>query len=133
MAEPHPYRTALEVGDHPGVVNTFAREIRLNSPAMFEPIVGRDAVAFVFAAVIAVLEDLTFVNELVGDGLLGLVFTARVGDLQIQGIDLLKSDPDGLITELTVMMRPLTAVKAFAAAMGRRIGAPPLPSAGAES
>jgi hypothetical protein len=133
LPEPHPYKTALQAGDHAGLVSTFAREIHLNSPTLFEPIIGRKTVAFVFAAVIDVLEDLTFFDELTADERIGLAFTARVGDVQIEGIDLLMLDHEGLITELTVMMRPLTAAQAFAAAMGRRLGTAEFRSAGAAS
>ena len=49
-----------------------------------------------------------------------LVFTARVGDLDINGCDFLHVGEDGLIDEFTVMLRPLRAVTAFAQ-NGRRI------------
>ncbi|HKP41056.1 hypothetical protein [Mycobacterium sp.] len=42
-----------------------------------------------------------------------LVFDARIGDLSIQGCDFVHTDADGLIDQLTVMLRPLRAVQAF--------------------
>jgi hypothetical protein len=47
-----------------------------------------------------------------------LVFTARVGDREIDGCDFIHVDEDGLIDELTVMVRPLSGAQALAAAMG---------------
>ena len=47
-----------------------------------------------------------------------LVFEARVGDKQVQGLDLLRFDDDGLIEDFTVMVRPLSATMALAEAVG---------------
>ena len=45
------------------------------------------------------------------------MFRARVGDRELQGCDFLHIGEDGLIDELTVMVRPLSAALAFAEAM----------------
>ena len=50
-------------------------------------------------------------------------FVARVGDKTLEGWDYLKLDGDGLITELTVMVRPLSGLIAVAQAMGERLAA----------
>ena len=47
-----------------------------------------------------------------------LVFAARVGDRELTGCDFIHVDEDGLIDELTVMVRPLSGAQALAAAMG---------------
>ncbi len=66
------------------------------------------------------LEDIHYVREIVSaDGRdLALVFKAMVNGLQVHGCDFLHLDEDGLIDELTVMVRPLSAAKALAEAMG---------------
>ena len=51
------------------------------------------------------------------------MFAARVGDKTLEGWDYLKLDGDGLITELTVMVRPLSGLIALAQAMGERLAA----------
>ena len=63
--------------------------------------------------------DLTYVREIGADGAPdhALVFTAKVGDLDINGCDFLHTRSDGLIDEFTVMLRPLKAVNAFAERM----------------
>jgi hypothetical protein len=45
------------------------------------------------------------------------MFSARVGDRQLQGCDLLHTGEDGLIDEFTVMVRPLSGALALAEAM----------------
>jgi hypothetical protein len=46
-----------------------------------------------------------------------LVFDARAGKRDVRGIDLLHLDEDGLIDEITVMVRPLTGLQALAEEM----------------
>jgi hypothetical protein len=56
-----------------------------------------------------------------------LIFKARVGEREIDGLDLLRLDDDGQVTELTVMVRPLSGITALAEAMAeelRRMGVP---------
>lgn len=64
-------------------------------------------------------EDFRYVRELSGDGGRdhALVFEARMGDVDIEGCDFLHLDESGLIDEFTVMVRPLSAAQALAAAM----------------
>jgi hypothetical protein len=65
------------------------------------------------------LEDFRYVREIGAEGAAhhALVFQARVGDKQIEGSDFLHVDGDGLIDELVVMVRPLSAALALAEAM----------------
>jgi hypothetical protein len=50
-----------------------------------------------------------------------LVFRTRVGDREIDGIDLLHTGADGLVDELTVMVRPLSGTLALAEVMRARL------------
>ena len=100
---------------HPDVV--------FHSPAVFKPYEGREATMRLLGHVFEVLEDLRYLDELSGAGSHGLVFAARVGDKTLEGWDYLKLDGDGLITELTVMIRPLSGLIAVAQAMGERLAA----------
>ena len=63
-------------------------------------------------------EDFRYTDELEGDGIHVLLFDARVGDRTLQGIDLLRSDAGGRITEFTVMLRPASGLMAVAERMG---------------
>jgi hypothetical protein len=49
-----------------------------------------------------------------------LVFTARVGDREVDGCDFIHVDENGLIDAFTVMVRPLSGAQALAAAMGEQ-------------
>jgi hypothetical protein len=76
---------------------------------------------------VSVFEDFEYVQRLESDDGVALIFKARVGDREVDGLDLLRLDDDGLVAELTVMVRPMSGVQALAAAMGEeleRMGVP---------
>jgi hypothetical protein len=116
------FRAAVEQRDHAAMVECLAPGVVFHSPVTFKPFEGRDAVAVVLGAVLEVFEDFRYTDELAGDGTQALVFEARVGDRQVQGIDLLRVNGDGLIEDFTVMVRPLSAALALRDAMGRQLG-----------
>src|SRR6266516_2007577 len=78
---------------------------------VFKPYAGKTVTAAVVSAALRVFEDFVYETELASeDGHdHALMFRARVGDKQIQGCDFLHHDQDGLVDQLTVMVRPLSA------------------------
>ncbi|MDP7703676.1 MULTISPECIES: nuclear transport factor 2 family protein [unclassified Mycobacterium] len=109
----HPFRAAVEAGQFATIGSIFAEDGVLHSPIAHRPYRGRAVIATVVGTVATVLDDFHFVRELDG----ALIFQATVDGLEIQGCDILHTDDDGLVDEITVMMRPLKAVAAFAARM----------------
>ena len=114
------YRAAVERRDLDAVGELLAEDIVFHSPVTFHPFVGRDTVTRLLGEVIQVFEDFRFTDELEMDGAHALIFRATVAGKQIEGIDLLRFDADGLVEDFTVMLRPLSALVPFAQAMGER-------------
>lgn len=115
------FRDAVVAHDHEALVATLSPDVTFCSPAVHKPYEGRDATAFVLSGVLRVFEDFRYVDELIGDGTATLRFRARVGDREIEGVDLLREGPDGQISELTVMIRPLSGLNAVVEGMGRAL------------
>jgi hypothetical protein len=122
MSTAERYRAAVQRRDLPAVGELLAQDIVFHSPVTFHPFVGRETVTALLAQVIQVFEDFRFTDELQSDGAHALIFRATVAgtDREIEGIDLLRFDADGLICDFTVMLRPLSALAPFAQAMGER-------------
>lgn len=120
----HPFRQAVESADHDAIEALLAEDVIFTSPVTFRPHVGRHAAMLVLRNVAEVFSGLHYIREITGaDGRdTALIFRARVGDLEIHGCDFLHHGEDGLIDEFTVMVRPLSAANALAAAMGARLG-----------
>ena len=123
MAEPHPFRRAAEAKDVELMTATLREDVVLHSPILFRGFEGRDVVGQVLTHVAATLEDLTYVDELVEGNSVCLRFKAKVGDRELEGIDFLELDDDGKVTELTVFMRPLSAITTFNEQMKQRLEA----------
>ena len=111
------FREAVESGDIDALVASLAEDVVFKSPIVFKPYQGREAVGRLLRAVTTVLLDFRYVHELRGERQGALVFAARVGDRDLEGIDLLEVDADGLVQHLTVFVRPLSAAQALAAAV----------------
>jgi SnoaL-like domain len=116
------FRAAVEARDHDAMVAALAPDVVFNSPVKHRPFEGREAVAVVLGAVAETFEDFRYTDELSADGMLALIFRARVGDRELEGIDILRFDDDGLIADFTVMVRPLTGAIALAEAVGEKLG-----------
>jgi hypothetical protein len=122
MAEKQTFRVAAEKKDVEMMTEALRDDVVLHSPVLFRGFEGREAVGMVLSHVAAVLEDLTYVDEAVGDGSVVLRFKAMVGDLELEGVDYLTLDEDGRVADLTVFMRPMKALTAFNAQMAERLG-----------
>jgi len=123
MAESHPFRVAAEAKDVGLMTEVLREDVVLHSPILFRGFEGREMVGQVLTHVAATLEDLTYVDELSGEGTVCLRFRAKVGDRELEGIDFLELDEDGKVAELTVFMRPLSAINAFNEQMKARLEA----------
>jgi SnoaL-like domain len=122
MAAPHPFRLAVEAKDVEAVTATLCEDVVLHSPILFRGFEGREIVAQVLTHVAATLEDFQYTDELAENGVVVLRFKARVGDRELEGIDFLELDERGLVKELTVFMRPMSALTAFNEQMAARLG-----------
>jgi hypothetical protein len=116
----HPFRAAVEAWDHDAIHELLADDVVFNSPVVFKPYHGRDTVAVLLRAVSQVFEDFRYEREIGSGDDHALVFRARVGDRELQGVDLIH-DRDGKIAELTVMIRPRSGAQALAEAMQRQL------------
>jgi hypothetical protein len=111
------FRRAVETEDLDAMAAALAPDVVFRSPIVFRPYEGREAVMGLLSLVAQVFEDFRYVDELHGEGTICLLFRARVGDRELEGLDYLRLGPDGLVTELTVMVRPLSGAHALASAM----------------
>lgn len=116
------FREAVEKLDLDAAEALLAPDVVFTSPVVFKPYAGKAITAAILRAVSGVFQDFRYVREIndVNGRDHALVFTARVGDREINGCDFIHVDDDGLIDEFTVMVRPLSGAQALAAAMGEQ-------------
>jgi hypothetical protein len=116
------FRHAVETGRIAGSPELFDEAAVFRSPVVYRPYEGRDAVLKVLEAaehVLGLSGQFRYVNQLedVDARVAILEFATEVAGRQVEGIDKLTFGEDGRITELTVMLRPASAVQAVGARM----------------
>lgn len=116
------FRKAVEEKNLAALLHSLAPEVVFHSPIVFHDYNGREMVAPLLAAVMEVFQDFRYLDEFTSADGKVLQFRARVGERDLEGIDLLKFDGNGLVRELTVMVRPYSAATALRAAMAARLG-----------
>ena len=112
------FRRAVEANDMDALERCLAEDVEFRSPAVFKPYRGRKEVGALIRKVAAILQDFRYVSEMTDGHETALVFEAKVGDRELQGIDWGRVDPTtGLVTHLTVFVRPASGLQALAMAV----------------
>jgi len=119
------FRRAVEARDLDAMMAAFAENAVLHSPITFRPFEGRPAIRRLLEIILEVLGDFHYTDELASSdgGTKALVFRARVGDRDVEGLDLLRFDAQGRIRDFTVMVRPRSALEALLAEVAPRLAA----------
>jgi hypothetical protein len=107
------FADAMAGGDVEVGIGLLAPDVVFHSPVVHRPYEGREAVAAILRAVSVVFEDFSYAERYDAPGGHVLAFNARVGDRQLEGVDIIRTGADGLIADFTVMVRPYSAATAL--------------------
>ena len=100
---------ALDAEALPGLIADGAV---FRSPAVHAPQEGRDTViAYLSAALVVLGPTLTYHRTFRRETGAVLEFTARLDDREVHGVDVIEWDDDSLITDFTVLVRPVSALQ----------------------
>jgi hypothetical protein len=115
----------VEARDFDGAIALLAPDVVFRSPVVYKPYEGAEAVAVLLRAVSETFEDFRYISEVGAPDADEhvLVFAARVGDRELEGVDIVRTNADGQIVDFTVMVRPLSGMLALAEAMKARLEA----------
>lgn len=102
----------IDSGNPSGLARLLADDVVFHSPIVHTPQHGKAITTRYLEAAFAVLVNETFhyVREIVGDNEAALEFQVEIDGLSVNGVDLVKWDGSGKITEFKVMVRPLKAI-----------------------
>ena len=110
------FRRAAETKDFSAIDELFAEEVVFRSPVVFKPYEGREAIAMLLGAVGQVFEDFRYTDQVETGDAATLMFSARVGERELDGVDYLHFDSEGRIDRMAVYIRPMSGVNALAEA-----------------
>jgi hypothetical protein len=117
------FRAAAEAKDFAAAADLFAEDVTFRSPVVFKHYEGREALMVLLGAIVKVLEDFRYTSQVESGDTAVLVFSARVGDRELEGVDILYFDEDERIGEMAVMLRPMSGVHAAAEGMRKQLEA----------
>jgi hypothetical protein len=100
-----------------GLEKLLATEVTMGAPPYWDKLSGRPLVHHLLGLIIHTIEDFTYHREWHhdsrGNGEIALEFHGHIGELDIQGIDLISLNESGEIQNLDVMIRPINALAAL--------------------
>ena len=120
------WKTIVAEKNIQGLFDILASDVVFYSPAVFKPYQGREAATFLLANVIQIFDELTYTDIFTNDsGGVVMQFTTNIDTpdkrMQIEGVDIFQLTDGGLVQELRVMIRPLSALQALALVMQQQM------------
>jgi hypothetical protein len=115
MTHPHPIDTwhrLLSTRDARGLVDLLADDAVFHSPVVHTPQVGKAITRRYLAAAFMVLgnDSFRYVREIRGERDAVLEFETTIDGILVNGVDLIRWNDEGKVTDFKVMLRPLKAV-----------------------
>ncbi|QIG54212.1 nuclear transport factor 2 family protein [Altererythrobacter sp. BO-6] len=107
------WHEVIDGGSDPAALGAIMREDAVfHSPVVHTPQVGRPIVTAYLAAAGKTLgnESFRYLREVVDGETAVLEFATEMEGIQVNGIDMITFDEEGLIKDFKVMVRPLKAV-----------------------
>ncbi len=96
--------------DLEGLESLLEEEVQIGAPPYWNRLEGRPLVHHLLGVILVTIENFTYHREWQQGSELALEFHGHVGDLDIQGIDLISLGDDGRVRSIDVLMRPVNAV-----------------------
>jgi cation diffusion facilitator family transporter len=101
----------------------LAEDVRFHSPFVWRAKDGKAITAQYLIAALHVLGTLTYHRE-ASDGTTAMLeFSARIGAIELKGIDIIRFGADGRIVDFEVMVRPNKGLQALAESMQKQVAA----------
>ncbi len=112
--------------DARAIVASLSDDVTIRVAVHDEPLRGKDTAAFLFGVLTQELAPFVLIEEIVEGEKSVVVFETSLGGEQAHGLNVVSARADGLVGELAVYFRPLTALQLVAEVIGshmeRRFG-----------
>lgn len=114
LAKWHP---VVKDRDLAGLETLLAPDVSMGAPPYWDRLRGRPLVHHLLGLIIHTIKDFSYQREWHddsrGNGEIALEFHGHVGELDLQGIDLISLNDRGEIQKLDVVIRPMNALAAL--------------------
>jgi hypothetical protein len=121
------YREAISRGDVASLRAVFAENAQLRVPLFADPVEGREAVATILSVLFGVADSVHLGDAFTGPrGQYAIALTLVVGGVELEGLESVRFDDDGLVEALMVTLRPLDGLIAMQNTLAPLLGHPAL-------
>ena len=115
------FTTAFTTRDFTPAAAVLADDVAFRSPVLARPWRTRPVLERLGGGMVGVFGDVGFAPPVVGEQRAVLSWTGSVGPLDAEGVLLLDVGADGLVADMAILIRPLTALQAVAQAMAAAV------------
>ena len=112
------FQLAFTERDFAPAAATLADDVAFRSPVLARPWRTRPVLEQLGPSMVGVFGDVRFAPPVAGGNRAYLSWTGTVGELEAEGALVLEVAESGEVTDLAILIRPLSALQAVAAAMG---------------
>ncbi|MCG5471539.1 nuclear transport factor 2 family protein [Micromonospora sp. LAH09] len=113
------WRAAGEAGDAAAAVAALSPTVTLVSPITEQFVFhGREQVRDLLEVALAAIDGITYTDQVAEGRTVALFYEAQVGDRRLYEAQRLRLDAAGLITEITLFVRPLPALTRLMTKLG---------------
>ena len=121
MVMSHAFTAAISARDADALIDTLAPDVVLYSAVTDTPFEGREVVADTYRSVLESFEELRIVDEFEGGDTHAFFWEGRMEGRSVTGADRIRLNPEGKVSEITVLGRPLSGVATFLTGIGPRL------------
>ncbi len=117
------WHNIVRTRDATGLGELLADDVVFYSPVVHTPQVGKSITTMYLSAAVHVFgnESFRYIREIVGENDAVLEFETEIDGITVNGVDMIKWNENGQITEFKVMIRPLKAVNLIHQKMGEML------------
>ncbi len=99
----------------------LADNVQFHSPFVWKPKDGKAITILILTTVTQVFQEFRYIREILDENNWALEFEAKIGELTLRGVDLIRLNEVGEIIDFEVMIRPANALQALGLEMSKRL------------
>ena len=107
--------------DLDGMADALAEDMTMGAPPYWNNLESKAVCGRLLAVIVDTIKDFTYYREWINGREIALEFKGHVGDLGLQGMDLITLNDDGKIQNLDVMIRPANALMELMNVVGQKM------------
>ena len=119
------WHNIVRTRDASGLSDLLSGDVIFYSPVVHTPQIGKAITTMYLTAALHVFgnDSFRYIREVVGESDAVLEFETEIDGIIVNGVDMIRWNADGKITEFKVMVRPLKAINIIHQKMGEMLQA----------